>query len=126
MDFLDEIHQDQLAHRSSVTYTRAYLQSLPAAGRKFAMQKLVNHILSEVTAFIMRAAEQGKTSYTLDISHPILRPAILNNEALKENGMLSILLDEIHSVLKMRFPDSRVRFVEITGSSVNGILVDWS
>jgi len=116
MDFLDEIHQDQLAHPSSVTYTRAYLQSLPTKSKEFALQKLVNHMVSEVTAFIMRAAEQGKTSYTLDISQPNLRPALLN-----EDGMVTILLGEVHSRLKMTFPDSRVTFV---GS--HGILVDWT
>jgi hypothetical protein len=122
MDFLDEIHQDQLAHGSSVTYTRAYLQSLPVARRKFALQKLINHILNELTSSILRVAEQGKTSYTLYIDHPNLRPALLNNEALKEDGMLTIFLEELYASIKRTFPDSRVR---IEGSS-DEIQVDWA
>ena len=108
------------------TYSREFLQQIPAKRKKQRIDGIISSFISE----LQTQAASGKTTYMYNTQ-------LLDNILRKRPGEFppdpEILLDELLAGIRERFPDCDVNYEETWVDQSNntkvlkkGILIDWS
>jgi hypothetical protein len=126
---LSETNQSMLP-KMNTTFTREYLQSLPAQHR----QRAIDYAMDQLRRQIIDAATSGKAFHVVNISQHIHDPS--KKGCAHQCGGIPpyyVTKDDLVEEFKKKFPDSHVEYVEMWEDTrpgireqKNGILVNWS